>query len=313
MSARGNPRDRAGHADHDRGAAAGADRRHLGTEVIDLKGIDIPPDVIRRVPASVARMYNVVPIEADSRLVELATSDLLSPEVVDELMFVLTRDVSVRSRARPTSSPRIKRSTATTANRSARCFRRWRTSWRTPATGINLGARRRRCTRSNGGQRRAGGPVREPGALPGRQDRASDIHFEPFENEFKIRYRVDGALYEMAPPPKHLALPVTSRIKVISGLNIAERRLPQDGRIQLNVGGRTIDFRVSTLPTQFGESVVLRVLDRSVVSLDLENLGMPDDVLPDFGDRHHQAQRHRHRHRPDRFGQDHHALFRAAR
>ncbi len=98
------------------------------------------------------------------------------------------------------------------------------------------------------------------------QDRASDIHFEPFENEFKIRYRVDGALYEMAPPPKHLALPVTSRIKVISGLNIAERRLPQDGRIQLTIAGRTVDFRVSTLPTQFGESVVLRVLDRSVVS-----------------------------------------------
>ena len=116
------------------------------------------------------------------------------------------------------------------------------------------------------------------------QDRASDIHFEPFEDEFKIRYRVDGALYEMAPPPRHLALPVTSRLKVISGLNIAERRIPQDGRIQLPVAGRMIDFRVSTLPTQFGESVVLRVLDRSVVSLDLENIGMPDDVYQDFCD-----------------------------
>jgi type IV pilus assembly protein PilB len=116
------------------------------------------------------------------------------------------------------------------------------------------------------------------------QNRASDIHFEPFETEFKIRYRVDGALYEMAPPPKHLALPVTSRIKVMSGLNIAERRVPQDGRIQMPVGGRMIDFRVSTLPTQFGESVVLRVLDRSVVSLELENLGMPDDVFQFFGE-----------------------------
>jgi type IV pilus assembly protein PilB len=93
---------------------------------------------------------------------------------------------------------------------------------------------------------------------------------------------VDGALYEMAPPPKHLALPVTSRIKVMSGLNIAERRIPQDGRIQMPVGGRMIDFRVSTLPTQFGESVVLRVLDRSVVSLELENLGMPDDIFQFF-------------------------------
>jgi type IV pilus assembly protein PilB len=107
------------------------------------------------------------------------------------------------------------------------------------------------------------------------QDRASDIHFEPFEDEFKIRYRVDGALYEMAPPPKNLALPVVSRIKVMANLNISERRLPQDGRISLNMGTKSIDLRVSTLPTSFGESVVLRVLDRSAVNLEIESLGFP--------------------------------------
>ena len=101
------------------------------------------------------------------------------------------------------------------------------------------------------------------------QDRASDIHFEPFEDEFKIRYRVDGALYEMAPPPKNLALPVISRLKVMANLDISERRLPQDGRIAMNIANKAIDLRVSTLPTQFGESVVLRVLDRSAVNLDL--------------------------------------------
>src|SRR5206468_592210 len=110
------------------------------------------------------------------------------------------------------------------------------------------------------------------------QDRASDIHFEPFENEFKIRYRVDGALYEMSPPPRHLALPVISRVKVMANMNIAERRLPQDGRIQKQIAGRSVDLRVSTLPTQFGESLVLRVLDRSIVNLDLEALGMPDYI-----------------------------------
>src|SRR4030095_2042320 len=99
-----------------------------------------------------------------------------------------------------------------------------------------------------------------------------------FENEFKIRYRVDGALYEMAPPPRHLAPPVISRVKVMASMNIAERRLPQDGRIQKNIAGRNVDLRVSTLPTQFGESVVLRVLDRSTVNLDLEMLGMPKYV-----------------------------------
>jgi len=107
------------------------------------------------------------------------------------------------------------------------------------------------------------------------QDRASDIHFEPFEDEFRIRYRVDGALYEMAPPPKYLALSVISRIKVMSNLNISERRLPQDGRISYTVANRQVDLRVSTLPTQFGESVVLRVLDRAAVNLDLDTLGFP--------------------------------------
>ena len=107
------------------------------------------------------------------------------------------------------------------------------------------------------------------------RDQASDIHFEPFEHEFKIRYRIDGALYEMAPPPKALALPIISRLKVLANLNIAERRLPQDGRIKLTIAGRAVDLRVSTLPTQFGESVVLRVLDQSAVQLELGQLGLP--------------------------------------
>lgn len=107
---------------------------------------------------------------------------------------------------------------------------------------------------------------------------ASDVHFEPFEDEFRIRYRVDGALYEMSPPPKNLAIPVISRVKVISELNIAERRIPQDGRIKITIEGRPVDLRVSTLPTQFGESVVLRVLDKAAVNLDLDSLGLPEDI-----------------------------------
>src|SRR5262249_44857462 len=102
------------------------------------------------------------------------------------------------------------------------------------------------------------------------KDHASDIHFEPFEEEYKMRYRCDGVLYEMIPPPRHLAMAISSRIKVMANLDIAERRLPQDGRIELNVGGNPVDMRVSVLPTMFGESVVIRVLDRTVVSLDLQ-------------------------------------------
>jgi type IV pilus assembly protein PilB len=110
------------------------------------------------------------------------------------------------------------------------------------------------------------------------KDRASDIHFEPFEKEFKMRYRIDGVLYEMVPPPKHLGPAITSRIKVMSNLDIAERRLPQDGRIELTVGGTPVDLRVSVLPTMHGESVVMRVLDRSNVQLSLDRIGLrPDD------------------------------------
>jgi len=111
------------------------------------------------------------------------------------------------------------------------------------------------------------------------KDKASDIHFEPFEDEFKMRYRIDGVLYEMMPPPSHIAPAISSRLKVMAGLDIAERRVPQDGRIELNVNNQPIDLRVSVLPTMFGESVVMRVLDRSNVSLDLDKLGMRDDEL----------------------------------
>ena len=111
------------------------------------------------------------------------------------------------------------------------------------------------------------------------KDKASDIHFEPFEDEYKMRYRVDGVLYELVPPPRHLAPAISSRIKVMSNLDIAERRLPQDGRIELAIGGNQVDIRVSTLPTLFGESVVLRILDRTVVNLDLNKIGMAQDLL----------------------------------
>ena len=140
------------------------------------------------------------------------------------------------------------------------------------------------------------------------KDKASDIHFEPFEEEYKMRYRVDGVLYELVPPPRHLAPAISSRIKVMSNLDIAERRLPQDGRIQLALGGNEVDIRVSTLPTMFGESVVLRILDRTVVQLDLKKLGMPDDLLKTVVRADREAQRHHPGDGPDLVGKDDHAL-----
>ncbi len=114
------------------------------------------------------------------------------------------------------------------------------------------------------------------------KDKASDIHFEPFEEEYKLRYKADGVLYELVPPPRHLATAIASRIKVMSNLDISERRLPQDGRIELNIGGHRVDMRVSTLPTMFGESAVVRVLDRTAVQLDLTKTGMAADLMEKF-------------------------------
>ncbi|MBL7078002.1 MAG: Flp pilus assembly complex ATPase component TadA [Kiritimatiellae bacterium] len=250
---------------------------YLGTEVINLPATDVPPDVVHSVPASVARMYSVVPIEVGPNSVKLATCNLISPEVMDELMFVLTRDVSFVMAREDDCQTFINQfygddSAAVTDMLSAL------ESEIEDTDALLLGDEED----EHGIEEAAGStPVIRFVNLVLYQavnDRASDIHFEPFEKEFKIRYRVDGALYEMRPPAKRLALPIISRVKVMSNLNIAERRLPQDGRIQLTIAGRQIDLRVSTLPTQFGESVVLRVLDRSVVSLDLENLGLPTDV-----------------------------------
>jgi type IV pilus assembly protein PilB len=251
---------------------------YLSTKVVKLPALDIPPDVVRSIPASVARMYNVVPISRGADSVTLATFDIVSPKTLDELNFVLSQDVSIVLAREEDIRSHVNQfygdDSASVNEMLSALESEIETQDNLPEVkGVDD---------QKGIEEAAGSaPVIRFVNLvlyQAVQARASDIHFEPFEVEFKIRYRVDGALYEMAPPPKRLALPVISRLKVMSNMDIAERRLPQDGRLNLTVAGRQIDFRVSTLPTQFGESLVLRVLDRSIVSLDLDNLGLPDDV-----------------------------------
>ncbi len=252
---------------------------HLGTSVINLPATDIPPEVVRAISASVARMYNVVPVEDTPDSVTLAYFDMVSPTMMDELMFVLSKNISFILAREEDVRAFVNQFYGDDSSAVNEMLAALESEIDSNEELVNLTASddEHAITEAAGST-----PVIRFVNLvlySAVQDRASDIHFEPFETEFKIRYRVDGALYEMTPPPKRLALPVISRLKVLSNLNIAERRLPQDGRIQLPIAGRVIDFRVSCLPTQFGESVVLRVLDRSVVSLELDNLGMPDEVL----------------------------------
>ena len=247
----------------------------LGAPVVTLRERDLTPELLRLIPAKTARMYQCLPVGMADSTLQLALVDPLSPGRIDELGFVIKKDIQLVV-ADPTLVQKAIEKFYPEENESFTDILKELGSDTEIAKEVNEAA------------------VTDDAAMMARladqapivrfvnlvlfqavQDRASDIHFEPFENEFKIRYRVDGALYEMSPPPKALALPVVSRLKVMANLNISERRLPQDGRISYNLGNRIIDLRVSTLPTQFGESVVLRVLDRNAVNLEIESLGFP--------------------------------------
>jgi type IV pilus assembly protein PilB len=231
-------------------------------------------------PSSVARMYGAVPIAVSGNTVTVVVLDPYNPQLVEELSFVLGKDVQLAV----APAKQIEAAITRYYSEESGSLKDVLQDMETQLSGTDIAET---VAKSSAGGTAALEELASQAPIvrfvnlilfQAIQDRASDIHFEPFEDEFKIRYRVDGALYEMAPPPRHLALPVISRIKVMSNLNIAERRMPQDGRIRLPLAGREIDLRVSTLPTQFGESVVLRVLDRTVVNLEIETLGMPKEI-----------------------------------
>jgi type IV pilus assembly protein PilB len=248
----------------------------LGTEVVSLKEREVPPEVLQLIPAKVAQMYKCLPVAVDGGVLKVALADPLDPAKADEINFTTKRDVQIVV-ADPAEIQRaIERYYGAEESESFSEILKELGDDRLAREVTDAGddARAAEALANEVPIVRFVNLVLQQAVI----DRASDIHFEPFETEFRIRYRVDGALYEMAPPPKHLALPVASRIKIMANLNISEMRLPQDGRININIGGKQVDLRVSTLPTAFGESIVLRVLDRSSVNLEVESLGFPKYV-----------------------------------
>ena len=252
--------------------------RSLGLEVRSVAVEEDPPrEVIKMIDGGTARGLGVVPLSFDGTTLNIITRNPLNYQVVDEVRFIVGKDVNQIVVPEAQVEAAIEKFypvdvTATMHDMLAE---------------LNLDAEIKDDENPEQSADQLEAQANEAPIIKfvdaimyqAIKDKASDIHFEPFEKEFKIRCRIDGALYEMAPPPKNLALPVISRVKIMSGLNISERRRPQDGRIQLKVGGKPIDLRVSTLPTQYGESVVLRVLDRSVVNLDLDALGIRPENL----------------------------------
>ena len=249
---------------------------YQGCDVIDLSELTLDTDTVQSIPASVARMYNVLSVAADDTSVTLATSDLIDPRVSDELSFVLTKEVRFVMAREEDVRARISQYYGDDTDSVADMLK-----------SLGSGMDQDEALKSDPNDVASLEGAANNNAVikfvnlilyQGVVDRAADIHIEPFEKDFQIRYRVDGALYAMKAPDVSMAPAIISRIKIMAGLNIAERRVPQDGRIAINVAGRPVDLRVSCLPTAHGESVVMRILDQSATSLDLENVGLAEDV-----------------------------------
>ncbi len=259
--------------------------RNLVLDVISL-GADfqVGEDVINMVPPDTARMLGVFPISYDGTTLTVALRSPLNYQVIDELRFLVGTDVAQVLVPEGQIEKAIEKYYPLDVA----------VSMQEMLAEMDAEHEKKLAAEAAGAEsvedlekRANDAPIIkfvDAVIYQGIKDKASDIHFEPFEKEFKIRARVDGALYEMPPPPKNLAIPVISRVKLMSQMNISERRKPQDGRIQTKIGSRPVDLRVSTLPTQFGESCVLRILDRSVVNLDLDSLGINEQNMAKIRD-----------------------------
>ncbi len=256
----------------------------MGMQVVELGDITIPHTTIAKVTEAMAQMYRVIPIHFEGNRLTVATCDPQNITIQDELRSLLGYDVKVVIAGETDVLKTLERYYASDKDtvekiigemeddeELKKALEKANSEGPIDLTSVEALA--------------DSAPVRKllnMVLLLAIKDHASDIHFEPFEDEFRIRIKADGVLFEMVPPPRHLAFAITTRIKVMANLDIAERRLPQDGRIELTVGGHPVDLRVSVLPTMFGESVVMRVLDRSVVSLNLQKVGMDAPTLKQF-------------------------------
>lgn len=255
----------------------------MSMQTISLEDIQLEPDLLEKLTETMAQLYRVVPIRFEGNTLTVATCDPQNLSVQDELRTFLGYNIDVLVATERDINQTIGRYYDSESESVEKLVAELAEDEELKAAVSALDSEKFNITDAEALADSA--PVRKllnMVLLLAIKDHASDIHLEPFEDEFRIRIKAEGVLYEMVPPPRHLAFAITTRIKVMANLDIAERRLPQDGRIELMVGGHPVDLRVSVLPTIFGESVVMRVLDRSVVNLSLENVGMDEALMKTF-------------------------------
>lgn len=255
----------------------------VGMEPVDLESVEIEADVIKLIPAQMANAYKIIPLryDPDSNHLEVALASADNFRATDDLQTLM----GFRVTARISPPEKLGKALAKYYDVEPESIGDLINEIAGDEHLAVLEDRQQSIDLEELKELADSNPVKRlvnMVLLEAIRNRASDIHFEPFEKEFYMRYRIDGLLYEMLPPPRSIASAIASRIKVMANLDIAERRVPQDGRIELVVGGAPVDLRVSVLPTQFGESVVMRVLDRSNVNLDLDRVGLRDDDLNIF-------------------------------
>ncbi|MFC1666590.1 type II secretion system ATPase GspE [Candidatus Omnitrophota bacterium] len=247
----------------------------MNVELVDVSKAKIELDAINKLSASTAKFYNIVPLRIEGNCVVVAVSDPLNMKLLDDLRFVTGLNIKLVIAKEGDIAKAVERcygeeeeSLGDVINEAKKTFSRPMVK----AEGGDADKLKEIASQA---------PVVKllnMVLLRAIREKASDIHFEPFEDDYKIRYRIDGVCYDAAHPPKDLSLAISSRIKVMANMDVAENRLPQDGRIVMAIGGKSVDLRVSTLPTLYGESIVMRVLDKGVVSLSLDQLGMKEEI-----------------------------------
>ena len=254
----------------------------MAMRVVTLSETTINPKIIDKVTEPMAQLYRIIPIDFRDDTLTIATCEPQKLSVQDELRTLLGYNIRACVATEKEIVTALERYYASNVESLEKLVKNLEADKELFVTATKLS------TKENLDEQLAladSEPVRKllnMVLLMAIKDHASDLHFEPFEDEFRIRIKADGVLFEMVPPPRHMAAALVTRIKVMANLDIAERRMPQDGRIELTIFGFPVDLRVSVLPTMFGESVVMRVLDRSVVSLDLVKCGMDARTLKQF-------------------------------